>query len=214
MRAHHIRAACAILALLARPSGVQANMPVVDPKVDLRFRFENLRDYPDFDFYLAYDRGPRRGDRTAHVTRVVSETITRLEGRGPNLSDVYFLAVPRGIPPPSWNPAYRPPAPEPTPGVLCSAPVVSYNALWDNTFVGYVLRFRVSIEDGKLEVTRLPPSVRPLEWALSRLPAALPWMAFGAGLLLAGVLISRHTRRTAVLPAPLGPRLPAGWEPP
>ena len=125
-------------------------------------RFDNLADYPDFDFYLLYYHGPGNPFASPHVTRVQSgEAIHHFEGSGRN-GGAYLLAAPHGTRPP-WLYGRSDETPL---GYLRSAPLdgIGYGP-------GYLVSFRVKIADDKLEATMQPSEWQPGAWLLSWLKA-------------------------------------------
>src|SRR5204862_3053250 len=92
-----------LLVLLLLPAGrAQADMGFSFlSNTNPQFRFENLSDYPDHDFYLKY--GHSRGNPFAatFVTPVIVGTPTRLEGEGNRFTSVLLIAVPHSAPAPS-----------------------------------------------------------------------------------------------------------------
>jgi hypothetical protein len=124
-------------------------------------RFDNLSDYPDFDFYLKY--GHARGNPYAgHLGTVRSgDPFREFEGTG-RKTEVYLLAVPHGRkpPPPRNDHAWFTEVPE---GCLQSAPLEG-----TNQEAGALVSYRVRIQDGKLEVTRQSMEWEPGEWVLAR----------------------------------------------
>ena len=133
-------------------------------------RFENLADYPDFDFYLTYAHGPGNPYGSPHLSRIRSgETFRQFEGSGRN-GGAMLLAVPKGKPPPSvardrdWFEKVPP-------GYLRST-------LLEGTHLGegYLVPYRVRIDKDKLEVTMQTPEIQPGEMTVSWLKR-LPWIA-------------------------------------
>lgn len=72
--------------------------------LDIRVRFENLADYPAYDFYLKYGLGRGNPYVSLHLTRAESGAERRLEGEGNWMTEVYLLAVPHGQQPPPAPP--------------------------------------------------------------------------------------------------------------
>src|SRR5215472_4437469 len=89
-----------VLALLGGATGVQADMAPGpfdwSRDYDPQLRFENLADYPDFDFYLKYGRSRGNPGRDPHLTRVTSAVTVRLEGSGRRITSIFLIAVPCG----------------------------------------------------------------------------------------------------------------------
>ena len=146
--------------------------------------FENLADYPAFDFYLKYAVGRGNPYASPHLIPVrPGETLRRLEGRG-RIGEVYLLAAPHGQPsPPVPDASTWSKIPE---GCLQSAPLEGVYGGEDA-----VVTYRVRMEDDKLEVTMQPP----LPWARSSLQR-LPWIAVSLALCAAlawlGVRLARR----------------------
>jgi hypothetical protein len=107
-----------------------------------QFRFENLSDYPDHDFYLKYGHSSGNPQSAKFVTPVAAGTPIRLEGEGIRLTTVVLIAVRQGAPAPStkmesdWLVHAEP-------GTLQSEPLN-----WD---VGGTAVYRVAIENGRLQ---------------------------------------------------------------
>jgi hypothetical protein len=66
--------------------------------LDLHVCFENLDDYPEYDFYLKY--GLSRGRPLPHLLPMRSGVMTKLEGQGDRFTGAFLLAMPRGTPAP------------------------------------------------------------------------------------------------------------------
>lgn len=85
-----------IVAALAFSGQAHADAGLPASQLDIAFLFMNLDKYPDRDFYLKYERGSLNpNDRRSHVTKVLPDTLTRLEGRGSQLGEIFLIAVPR-----------------------------------------------------------------------------------------------------------------------
>jgi hypothetical protein len=63
---------------------------------DIRLSFENLQEYPEYDFYLKYGLGKGNPVGALHLTPVAPNVLTRLEGNGWRITSVYLCAVRRG----------------------------------------------------------------------------------------------------------------------
>jgi hypothetical protein len=64
--------------------------------IDLTLTFQNLADYPDYDFYLKYGRSNGNPRSKFFLTKVEPNSPTRLAGEGRHRTDIYLLAMPRG----------------------------------------------------------------------------------------------------------------------
>src|SRR5262245_43048696 len=70
-------------------------------KPNPQFRFENLSDYPDHDFYLKYGHSSGNPFSAPFVTPVTAGSPTQVKGEGKRLTPVVLIAVPHGGPVPS-----------------------------------------------------------------------------------------------------------------
>jgi hypothetical protein len=125
-------------------------------------RFDNLSDYPAYDFYLKYGHGRGNPYASPHLGAVRSgEPFRNFEGTG-RTTPVVLLAVPHGQTPPPLreHPDWYDKAPE---GCLQSAHLEGVHE-----GAGALVPYRVRIQDGKLEVTRQPTEWEPREWVLQR----------------------------------------------
>lgn len=96
-----MRAICfvsAIIALLGLPASARPDAGFPSPSINIKIRFENLDQYPNYDFYLKY--GLSRGRPAPHITKLESGTMTQLEGRGNRVTSVFLVAIAKGAPPP------------------------------------------------------------------------------------------------------------------
>jgi hypothetical protein len=160
-----------LLAFLLVPTGqVCADVGFPQSDVTPRFRFENLADYPDHDFYLKYGHGPGNPGASMFVTKVGHQTTVALEGKGPRVTPVVLLAVPHGqpVPEPSRSTEWIPKSED---GVLQSRPLN-----WSN---GSIALYRVSVEKDQLHVTANGSEWLPREWVGSNL-----WIVVPAGVAL------------------------------
>lgn len=152
-------------------------------------RFDNLADYPQFDFYLLYTLGPGNPYGSPHRTRVHSgETVRRFEGKG-RKGNAMLLAVSHGQQPPplvsgsDWFES----AP---PGCLRSASL-------EGTYLGeeYLVSYRVRIDKDKLEATMQTTEAQPVEMTVSwlkRLPCIAVPLAFCLALAWLGARMARR----------------------
>jgi hypothetical protein len=133
--------------------GARADDSDILPQV----RFENLPDFPAYDFYLKYGRGPSNPFETAYVTPVAPEGPTALEGSGRRITSVRLLAVPRGRKPPAPRGGFTW-ATEEFVDVLQSPslPGIENASTIDVSCAGHILPYRVQVKDGALEVEPLP----------------------------------------------------------
>jgi hypothetical protein len=163
---------------------------------DPQLRFENLADYPDFDFYLKYGRARGNPRSSTHLTPVTSGVTIRLEGKGRYFTEVFLIAVPHGQKPPALR-KDREGLTEEVPGVLQSHALtgVVYNSSPTDESDGYVLRYSVSIKDGNLEVTSLPRELIFWEWVRGRLPYLLVGLALFLTVAWIGIWVLRRLRR-------------------
>lgn len=135
-------------------------------------RFDNLTDYPQFDFYLLYAHGSGNPYASLHCTRIrAGETITQFEGKG-RKGGARLLAVPHGRNPPSvandriW---FEPASPD----YLRSDPL-------DGTHLGedHLIFYRVEVNKDKLEVKIHKMETQPIKemvvWSKSLLCLAVP----------------------------------------
>jgi hypothetical protein len=126
-------------------------------------RFENLTDYPQFDFYLMYAHGSGNPYATGYVSRVESGVAFRqFKGKG-RIGGAKLLAVSKGASPPDvfedrgWF--HEPPS-----GCLCSEPLEG-----SHFGEGYLVSYRVKLDKEKLEVTMQTAEIQPFE-------ATIQWM--------------------------------------
>jgi hypothetical protein len=179
-----------VLALLVPFDVVRGD--VAPRRIDEKFpamRFDNLADYPDFDFYLLYYHGQGNPYVSPHLMRVQSgETFRDFEGKRRN-GGAYLLAVPHGKPLPPMAGEMDRLGKKPT-GYLRSAPL-------DGVYAGsgYLIPYRVQIEGNKLEVTmqlsEWQPGARPVGM-LKSLPCVLVLVAYCVVLGWFGARIARR----------------------
>ena len=167
---------CPIIAMsaaLAFTPSSSADAGIPAPSVDLGFLFKNLDKYPDYDFYLKYGHG--RGDPTGRVflTRVQSETYTRLEGSGNRHSDIFLIAVPRGqavaLPEKGPNREWLRAPPE---GGRQSSALKGDPAGGGSLGNGYDITYQVRLEGDHLEVEWVESNLNAW-WSNARLIAIL-----------------------------------------
>lgn len=116
-------------------------------------RFDNLAEYPSFDFFLKYQQRIS-GAPSTHIVRVRSGEVFKQEGVG---GEMYLLAVPHGqaTPPPTK------PITEPLSNCLKSERLEG-----TYTGAGYLVPYRVRIENDKLEVAMQSSEWLPGDWSL------------------------------------------------
>jgi hypothetical protein len=164
-------------------------------------RFDNLADYPDFDFYLKYARGPGNPYGSPYLAQVRSgEVFHQFEGSGRKAQEVFLLAVPRGQHPPSPQRGHEW-LMEAPPGCLQSSPLDG-----TNVEAGYLVRYRVQVQDGRLEVAKQGTDWLLGEWLLQWLPCFVVPLAACLAAAWLGVRIARRLPRPKQtgLPQPEG----------
>src|SRR5262249_53038095 len=101
MRGRGYRIATVVLVYFALVSSVRGDL---GPPIIIKFptmRFDNLADYPDFDFFLKYGFGNGNPYASPHLIPIRSGEAFRLEGGPRRRTEIVLLAVPRGRQPPS-----------------------------------------------------------------------------------------------------------------
>jgi hypothetical protein len=133
-------------------------------QLQIQLCFENLDDYPEYDFYLKYGRSAHAPLRHLYLTRVSSGEFVHLEGQGLHLTPVYLLAMPRGQQPSLPDKHCRHGrrggehwlkfAPD---GGLQSTPLIGPDPASPLVVgvEGSRVVYRVTIENGQLEATRV-----------------------------------------------------------
>jgi hypothetical protein len=163
----NVRASLGIVAVLSlvQIGEAQANaspFPLQDAQPKLCF--VNLADYPEYIFYLQYhcsDDDPYTGP--LHIIRLSSGVAVTLDVEGRNFSRLVLVAMPRGAPAPSKDyvthveDAEELPTPCPcfVPGWLDGSTVRV------DPVDSPVTSYRVSIQDGYLDLTELPKKFVP-----------------------------------------------------
>jgi hypothetical protein len=151
-------------AVLTIASQASADAGIPAPSVDLGFVFKNLGKYRDYDFYLKYEVGglnPKA--RGAFLTKVEPDTLTRLEGRGRQHSEIFLIALPRGqmLPAPvKANPEWlkNPPADG------LQSPPLKGDAPGGGLGNGYDIIYTVRIDGGVLEVDWIESNLNAWWW--------------------------------------------------
>ena len=204
--------------------------PSLHEEIDIRVVFENLDDYPAYDFYLKYGLANGNPYGAWHLTRVYPAAVTVLEGEGRRLTSVHLLAVPHGQtvpappPPPKWPPPPGNWLTDHPPDTLQAEWLPAERGVLMENDSGYLYRYTVSVGDGRLEVTcvgwKAPKGwatilhdVGPIRllamWAASSRLTASSWHwqsgRAGFGLLAAGRI--GRPRRRPMVPELLGRRL-------
>jgi hypothetical protein len=144
--------AFAVVVLLNLPSVLFADM---GPSFNVtpRFRFENLSDYPEYDFYLLYGHGGGNPYGSSFLTKVPRGVSFPLEGTGSKMTEVTLVALPSGrIPPPAKTGQDRTNVKDLLSLLLKSdnKVLVSGRLEWDD---GRVMVYRVGIADKQLGAT-------------------------------------------------------------
>ncbi len=120
--------------------------------------FENLDQYPAYDFYLKYARSTGDPAKAAQWLKLESGMMTPLQGLGGNVTSVFLVALPRGTAPPPLpkedREAWLRNAPA---GGLQSEPIRAHN--------GLDMTFRAHIDGATLSAEHVD-SVNPLERTL------------------------------------------------
>jgi hypothetical protein len=179
---------CVLAVFLVSGTRVWADAGIF-PQQDVtpRFRFENLAEYPDFDFYLKYGHGSGNPSARPFLTKVNSATTVTLEGKGPRVTPVVLVAVPHGRQ-----------APQPgrdTDWVAKSEDgIVQSGSLdWSE---GSVALYRVKLDQDRLEPTPAGSEVLPLEWAAGNLCITIPaGIALSLACVVTGIWIVRRKWR-------------------
>jgi hypothetical protein len=192
-RARTIPLVLAIILVWCNRGLADAGLP--QPGVTPRFRFENLADYPDYDFYLKYGHGSGNPYASQFVTKVNPATTVALEGNGSRVTPVVLLAVPHGrlTPEPAGASVATSWVAKSEDGVLQSDPMD-----WSN---GSVALYRVKLDQDRLQVTASGSELLPLEWAAGNICITLPvGVALSLACILAGIwfVLRMRGRRAAV----------------
>jgi hypothetical protein len=175
-------------------------MRLPGPNINVHVRFENLDDYPDFDFYLKYGLSNGNVYRKHTLTKLASGVATRLEGEGHYLTRVYLVAVPRGKAPPAipdlneddsgWHERTAP-------GTIQSPPLAV--SAEDS---GYICPYRATLEGKVLGATALPLEDPPEVRARTRLGFICVGLALSAVVAVwLGLRLARRLRRRTSSPA-------------
>lgn len=129
--------------------------------------FENLDDYPNYDFYLRYGRSSRNpyADRST-LTRLSSGIPAYLRGEGARISDVYLLVVPSG-----QEPIHSKAGTDLGVGMMQSRPLEGLEPGSGITGQcnGYCLSYRVRIQDDTVHVVKVSSELIPMDWVVGHL---------------------------------------------
>jgi hypothetical protein len=175
--------ACGVLTGSVRGDAAPPFLRDVTYRGSTSVRFDNLKDYPSFDFFLKYERRTR-GASSSHVMPVRSAAVIELEGDVGG--EMYLLAVPHG----QAAPQPRKPLTE-----LPSYCLKSERLQGIDSGAGYLVPYRVRIENDKLEVAMQSIKWLPgdwLVWWLKRLPCIAVPIAFCLALGWLGARIARR----------------------
>jgi hypothetical protein len=150
-----------------------------------RFRFSNLSNYPDYDFYLMYGHGSGNPFAKVFVTPVADQAIVLLEGDGPRVTGIYLVAVPHGDPAP-W-----PSTGNGEWGAKSRSVMLKSDALeWSN---GSVACYSVEVNGDRVQVTTRGSEFHPLLWVASNGCVAL-FLGLVVTFILAGWWITARWR--------------------
>lgn len=194
MRSPGLERAVVMLALLLWASVVRADVAPSFVKEmgdsgSVTLRFDNLADYPDYDFYLKYGAGNGNPYAGPHLVPVHAGEAVRAFDGSRRRTEIYLLAVPRGQQQPAVSPSHDWITQVP-PGCLQSARL-------DGTYAGsgYLVPYDVRIGDGALEAIAQPSELLPVEWSswwLKQLPCIAVPIAFCAVLGWLGARIAHR----------------------
>ena len=192
MRLQWLLSACVTVTIVGQ---LYADVASILPRtnIDIRVRFENLDEYPNFDFYLKYELG-----YAMYLTKVESNKMIRLEGVGTRVSDVYLMAIPRGqVADPHKHREY----PDKDNWLRTPQKGALQSPGFPEVFNGHEIDYRVQIEDNQLYVI----------WVKSRTPwfpheatdqLALLCVGFSlSAFFIAAGFVIRRRRKRAALPA-------------
>ena len=144
------------------------------PQLDLNFLFKKLDEYPNYDFYLKYERSfPGQKNGKPNLDKVSPEMPIRLGGRRSGLSAVFLVAVPRGQAPfvpekhdPDWL------RNAPADGLQSPALKGDADGATLEAYSGYDITYRVRLEGNRLEVDWVEANLNSW-WSTARLIAIL-----------------------------------------
>ena len=168
-----------LIGLIVASSAVFAGHACADaglppPQLDVNFLFKNLDQYPNYDFYVKYQRGfPGQKEGRPNLDKVTPGTPIHLGGRRNGLSAVFLIAVPRGqavLAPPKHEPDWLRNAP--ADGLQSQALKGDGDGASLNEYSGYDITYRVRIDGDKLEVDWVESNLNSW-WSTARLIAIL-----------------------------------------
>src|SRR6266702_565143 len=91
-----------VLTLLLAATLARADVGLFPQRnVNPLLRFENLDDYPDYNFYLKYGHARGNPGASFYLAKVSGANQVRLEGEGERFTSVYLIAVPKADPQPT-----------------------------------------------------------------------------------------------------------------
>ena len=183
-------------------SAIPARADVIPPmpwqrQLPMYFRFDNLEDYPEFDFYLI-GRSPPSSYPT-QVVKVSSGVPTRLFPGRYGL-EVRLLALPRGQPVPKFSSFWSheehkwaevgPPGARYSPQ-LRATPQAGWTTSFDLTD-HYLMPYRVTVRELEIQVEALPA-----EWRLDYLRTMILGLSLSLVFVAIGLWIARRRRKAA-----------------
>lgn len=195
-RLHVVGHVVALVLVCLGADPVHADM-IPSPGISLTLLFENVTDYPNYDFYVKHeaDGRPHWGGL---LDKVEPGKVIRLTGRR-DLGHVFLIAVPRGQvieAPKEHKEGWLHNAPA---GGLQSQPLKGDDAGFSlNVYSGYDVAYRVRIEDNRLEVDWVKSSLSSetiLGWIMLFV-CGLACLSIPATIIAVPILVARWTRRS------------------
>jgi len=191
-----------LLALAVLVLGTSALWADMGPPRTVRIKldFENLADYPGYDFYLEYGLGHGDPAASPHLARVAPEAVVSLEGAG-RFSGVSLIAVPHGqaeppLPKSEHDQEYQ--------EWLKSLPAGTLHAPLKGIENDYKFTYRVAIDGDHLSAVQTASHLSQSDWFLANLCLIVPAIAISAFCALIVLwLISWRRRRERTKEGPV-----------
>jgi hypothetical protein len=185
-----------IAALLSSVSAVRADMGPSFPgnsDIILEVRFDNLGDYPDYDFYLSCPHG---WGNPNSLTKLTAGESSQLKSDNRHSSPIYLVVVPSGKVPPRQVTDDSDRVRKTIPGSLQSSSL----GIGDSAD-GYTCLFHVTIEGDTLIVSPVSRKLAPTLWLRSNIGCVF----FGLALSAVGIWLGlRLARKLAPKVPPVG----------